>query len=78
MTPRQQPDPDRPAAPDAADAEGSTDGGVAVCAQCGARAPGPPPTWTLSVENGSRRHYCVGCARANLRAIEGRLDPAWW
>jgi hypothetical protein len=24
------------------------------------------------------RHYCDRCARDNLRAIEARLDPAWW
>ncbi|MFE9776290.1 hypothetical protein ACFYOV_32455 [Streptomyces sp. NPDC005931] len=56
--------PDRPEAP--------------VCARCGARAEGPTPTWTLSVENGVRRHYCEDCSRENLRAIEGRLDSEWW
>ncbi|MFD3514260.1 hypothetical protein [Streptomyces sp. NPDC058657] len=49
-----------------------------VCARCGAVAQGVPPTWTFSVEGGSRRHYCVDCARVHLRAIEGRLDSAWW
>lgn len=50
-----------------------------VCARCNAQAPaGPPPTWTCSVENGTRQYFCVDCARANLRAIEGRLDSAWW
>ncbi|MEU8889689.1 hypothetical protein [Streptomyces sp. NPDC048442] len=50
-----------------------------VCAQCGTPAQGgAPPTWTCSVENGSRRYFCVDCARANLRAIEGRLDSSWW
>ncbi|AZM91062.1 MULTISPECIES: hypothetical protein [Streptomyces] len=51
-----------------------------VCARCGARSPegGPPPTWTCSVENGTRQYFCVDCARANLRAIEGRLDSSWW
>ncbi|MDA5286155.1 hypothetical protein ACWGHM_10635 [Streptomyces sp. NPDC054904] len=50
-----------------------------VCARCGTRAPdGAPPTWTCSVENGTRQYFCVDCARANLRAIEGRLDSAWW
>ncbi|MFI1969279.1 hypothetical protein BLA24_25090 [Streptomyces cinnamoneus] len=51
-----------------------------TCARCGTRAPGgtPPPTWTCSVENGSRRYFCDDCARANLRAIEGRLDSSWW
>ncbi|MFH7594914.1 hypothetical protein WDV06_07355 [Streptomyces racemochromogenes] len=50
-----------------------------VCARCGARSPnGAPPTWTCSVENGIRQYFCVDCARANLRAIEGRLDSSWW
>ncbi|MER6390366.1 hypothetical protein ACFXEL_16525 [Streptomyces sp. NPDC059382] len=51
----------------------------AVCAGCGVDAPnGAPPTWTCSVENGTRQYFCVECARANLRAIEGRLDSSWW
>ncbi|MFE7860584.1 hypothetical protein [Streptomyces sp. NPDC057403] len=49
-----------------------------VCARCGARAEGAPPTWTFSVEDGTRRHYCDACSREHLRAIEGRLDSAWW
>ncbi|MFJ3199439.1 hypothetical protein [Streptomyces sp. NPDC086989] len=50
-----------------------------VCARCGKKAPdGAPPTWTCSVENGARQYFCVDCARANLRAIEGRLDSSWW
>ncbi|MCX4764843.1 hypothetical protein OG562_28510 [Streptomyces sp. NBC_01275] len=50
-----------------------------VCARCGVRAGEPPPvTWTCSVENGVRHYLCEACARKNLRAIEGRLDPAWW
>ncbi|MCY0940544.1 hypothetical protein [Streptomyces antarcticus] len=50
-----------------------------VCASCGARSPdGAPPTWTCSVENGARLYFCDDCARANLRAIEGRLDSPWW
>jgi len=49
-----------------------------VCARCGIRADGPRPTWTCSVENGARIHFCDTCSRENLRAIEGRLDSAWW
>ncbi|MFI1395127.1 hypothetical protein [Streptomyces sp. NPDC020681] len=49
-----------------------------VCSHCGAVAEGPPPTWTFSVENGSRHYFCDDCARANIRAIEGRLDSDWW
>ncbi|MGW3626122.1 hypothetical protein [Streptomyces sp. NPDC000880] len=49
-----------------------------VCSHCGAVSEGPPPTWTCSVENGTRHYFCDYCARANIRAIEGRLDSAWW
>ncbi|MFI8101959.1 hypothetical protein [Streptomyces sp. NPDC086023] len=53
--------------------------GAVVCARCGKQAPeGPPVTWTCSVENGSRQFFCDDCARANIRAIEGRLDSSWW
>ncbi|MEU6097391.1 hypothetical protein [Streptomyces sp. NPDC047079] len=49
-----------------------------VCARCGTPADGPQPTWSCSVENGARHYFCDSCARANIRAIEGRLDSAWW
>ncbi|MFI1353796.1 hypothetical protein ACH4TV_09455 [Streptomyces sp. NPDC020898] len=49
-----------------------------VCTRCGARADTPPLTWTCSMENGTRHYFCDTCARENLRAIEARLDPAWW
>ncbi|MFB7331910.1 hypothetical protein FNH09_24405 [Streptomyces adustus] len=48
------------------------------CARCGRSAEGPRPTWTCSVENGRRRYFCDTCSRDHLRAIEGRLDSAWW
>ena len=35
-------------------------------------------TWVVSQENGRRRVCCDTCARANLRAIEGKLDSEWW
>ncbi|MFI6011930.1 hypothetical protein ACIBAG_24460 [Streptomyces sp. NPDC051243] len=63
---------------------GSDNGGSAtepeplVCARCGTRAQVPQPTWTCSVENGVRQYFCDACSRENLRAIEGRLDSAWW
>ncbi|WP_159672852.1 hypothetical protein, partial [Streptomyces mexicanus] len=53
-------------------------GSPEACARCGSRAAGPTPTWTCSVENGARRYFCDLCSRENLRAIEGRLDSAWW
>jgi late competence protein required for DNA uptake (superfamily II DNA/RNA helicase) len=48
------------------------------CARCGTTAESLPVTWTCSVENGRRWYFCEDCARANLRAIEGRLDSSWW
>lgn len=30
------------------------------------------------MENGTRHYICDVCSRENLRAIEGRLDSAWW
>ena len=35
-------------------------------------------TWTTSVENGRKRVYCDECSRANLRAMEGKLDSEFW
>ncbi|MEU6087948.1 hypothetical protein ABZ865_14205 [Streptomyces sp. NPDC047085] len=50
-----------------------------VCARCGTSADGSQSaTWTCSVENGVRQHFCDRCSRENLRAIEGRLDSSWW
>ncbi|MEV2213139.1 hypothetical protein AB0H86_17075 [Streptomyces sp. NPDC050997] len=49
-----------------------------VCARCGTRAEAPQPTWACSVENGTRYYFCDRCSRESLRAIEGRLDSAWW
>ncbi|MEV7957402.1 hypothetical protein ACFVZR_09565 [Streptomyces sp. NPDC058316] len=37
-----------------------------------------PPTWICSVENGRRQYFCEKCARTHIRAIESRLDSAWW
>ncbi|MGW3668230.1 hypothetical protein [Streptomyces sp. NPDC005141] len=70
--------------PEDSDSTGSpprSDAGEAqkiVCARCGTTADGPQPTWTCSVENGTRCYFCDNCARSNLRAIEGRLDSDWW
>ncbi|MFJ3900980.1 hypothetical protein [Streptomyces sp. NPDC090025] len=49
-----------------------------VCARCGKPTQELPLTWTCSVENGTRHYFCDDCARTHLRAIEGRLDSAWW
>lgn len=58
--------------------EPATGTNPAVCALCGATEERLPVTWTCSVEDGERRYFCEGCARAHLRSIEGRLDSAWW
>jgi hypothetical protein len=49
-----------------------------TCARCGRTAEDLPLTWTCSVENGDRVHFCDDCARKHLRSIEGRVDSAWW
>ncbi|HEY9438509.1 MAG TPA: hypothetical protein VIS29_07625 [Streptomyces sp.] len=56
------------------------DAGPVVCARCGTAAEGGmvPATWICSVENSRREYFCDDCARTHLRAIESRLDSAWW
>ncbi|MFF6785942.1 hypothetical protein [Streptomyces sp. NPDC012510] len=49
-----------------------------VCARCGTITDAPQPLWICSIENGGRFYFCETCARENLRAIESRLDSAWW
>ncbi|MFD4031763.1 hypothetical protein ACFWVP_14870 [Streptomyces sp. NPDC058637] len=51
-----------------------------ACARCGATAEGDiaPPDWICSVENGRRQYFCETCSRTHIRAIESRLDSAWW
>lgn len=51
-----------------------------VCGLCGVSADDVdlPLSWTTSVEAGVTRHYCDRCTRANVRAIESKLDTAWW
>ncbi len=53
---------------------------VPTCAWCGVTAPSPtlPLTWVTSVENDRQLVYCDRCAREHVRAIEGKLDSAWW
>ncbi|MFE6772764.1 hypothetical protein ACFVFD_27695 [Streptomyces fimicarius] len=54
--------------------------GRVVCARCGTAAESDtaPPTWLCSVEDGRRLHFCEGCTRLHIRAIESRLDSLWW
>ena len=49
------------------------------CDMCGRQAEESETlTWTTSVEKGRQRTYCDECSRQHLRAIEGKLDSAWW
>ncbi len=48
------------------------------CAGCGCSADGPDPTWSCSFDARGTTWLCQACTRQNLRAIEGRLDEAWW
>ncbi|MER5616755.1 hypothetical protein [Streptomyces sp. NPDC002215] len=61
-------------------AQNESDAAVVTCALCGTSADGDtaPPTWICSVEDGRRQYFCDECARTNIRAIESRLDSAWW
>ena len=53
---------------------------MSTCSFCGRVETDPATTlsWTTSVENGVTRLYCVECSRANLRAMEGKLDSEFW
>lgn len=54
-------------------------GALVVCALCGAAGGERPPLdWMLSTEEGRTVAYCPSCARDNLRAIEAKLDQAYW
>ena len=58
---------------------GRVDDDTLTCDLCGAEAPvGTTLTWTTAVENGLRRAFCDTCSRTHLRAMEGKLDSAWW
>lgn len=53
-----------------------------ACSLCGRTRPcapgGLPMGWTMQM-NGKRLEYlCVDCARANIRAIEGKLPEEYW
>ncbi|MBD0293041.1 MAG: hypothetical protein ICV70_05660 [Jiangellaceae bacterium] len=51
-----------------------------TCDSCSAVAEGvvTPLGWVTTVDDGRMRHFCDRCSRQNLRAIEAKLDPAWW
>jgi len=37
-----------------------------------------PEGWSFGVENGRVTYLCPDCARANIRAIEGKLPEEYW
>src|SRR5262245_26077748 len=56
-----------------------------TCAECGTVAdrtdPGTVPLgWMVErdTRTGRTTTFCAGCARRHARAIEGKLDQAWW
>ena len=51
-----------------------------ACDLCGSLSEGdePPLTWSLSMERGRVLRYCEACTRANVRAMEGKLDREHW
>lgn len=52
-----------------------------VCESCGAQAPSKAVavlTWSKGRERGRSTWTCERCSRDNVRAIESKLDPAWW
>lgn len=55
-------------------------GVVTTCDFCGRQEADDAATltWTTSVENGRKRVFCDTCSRANLRAMESKLDSEFW
>jgi len=58
---------------------------MVTCSQCGAQAEGldpdtPPLGWMVERDSltGRTTVVCPDCARRHARAIEGKLDQAWW
>ena len=54
-----------------------------TCSYCGATAEAPegglPESWSVGVDGRGRTEFlCAECARANIRAIEGKLPEEYW
>jgi DNA-directed RNA polymerase subunit RPC12/RpoP len=53
-----------------------------TCARCGRQAEAPedgiPDGWSFGVEGKRITYLCPDCARANIRAIEGKLPEEYW
>ncbi|MFF1461679.1 hypothetical protein [Streptomyces sp. NPDC058330] len=65
---------------DSAVSDSGANGERPLCVRCGRAADNDtaPATWGCSVEDGRRQYLCENCARAHIRAIEGRLDSDRW
>jgi len=51
---------------------------AATCSSCGTSVPEPPLSWSSTTSERGVQWLCESCVRVRLRAIEGRLDEAWW
>jgi endogenous inhibitor of DNA gyrase (YacG/DUF329 family) len=56
---------------------------VIACSQCGRSPEGDegdavPFDWMTDRDRGRVTVVCPACARQHSRAIEGKLDQAWW
>ncbi|GAA1967056.1 hypothetical protein GCM10009817_03690 [Terrabacter lapilli] len=63
--------------------DGPTSDEPLVCCVCGAVPPAAERgtallTWSRGIDRGRTTWTCESCSRENVRAIEGKLDPAWW
>jgi hypothetical protein len=52
------------------------------CSRCGRTETCPegglPPGWSMGMEGRRMEYLDPDCARANIRAIEGRLTEEYW
>lgn len=62
--------------------EAAADQVTVYCSRCGTGAStvrgGIPGGWSVGFAGGRLEYLCVACARANIRAIEGKLPEEWW
>jgi hypothetical protein len=49
-----------------------------ACQLCGTPVPSAALAWMLESTAKGPAWTCPACARANLRAIESKLDPEYW
>ena len=51
---------------------------TALCRSCGTPVPESPVTWMVERTPRGTVWTCPACARANLRAIESKLEQEYW